>query len=45
VINLSCKQSPVQFVQVGSFVNVTGTIDGSAVDASFVQVPTFKDKA
>jgi uncharacterized repeat protein (TIGR01451 family) len=55
VIDLVCKQSPVQFVQVGNFVNVTGTI-GSApvfgstvatpvIYASVVQTLTFKDKA
>jgi hypothetical protein len=48
VINLDCRQSPVQFVQVGNFVNVTGTIaneilPGAAqptpvIHASFVQV-------
>ena len=51
VINLNCAQSPVQFVQVGNFVNVSGLVDdvlpdGTPVlDASFVQVLTFKDKA
>ena len=51
VINLSCKQSPVQFVQVANFVNVSGVVDGTLPDgtpvlvASFVQVLTFKDKA
>jgi uncharacterized repeat protein (TIGR01451 family) len=45
VINLSCKQSPVQFVQVGNFVTVSGVVTGTQLDASFVQVFTFKDKA
>jgi uncharacterized repeat protein (TIGR01451 family) len=51
VINLDCKQSPVQFVAVGNFVNVTGTVDmemvGSTltpvIHASAVQVMTHKD--
>jgi uncharacterized repeat protein (TIGR01451 family) len=47
VINLNCAQSPVQFVQVGNIVNVSGVVaDGTPVlDASVVQVLTFKDKA
>jgi uncharacterized repeat protein (TIGR01451 family) len=54
VINLDCKQSPVQFTQVGNFVNVTGTVGsailpGSAqttpvIYASVVQVLTHKDR-
>jgi len=53
VINLDCKQAPVQFVGVGNFVNVTGTLGpptqfGSffapAFNASVVQVLTHKDK-
>jgi uncharacterized repeat protein (TIGR01451 family) len=54
VINLDCKQSPVQFTQVGNFVNVTGTVGtevlpGSSqatpvIHASVVQVLTHKDR-
>lgn len=54
VINLDCKTSPAQFVQVGNFVNVTGTISGTIVlpgtttpipvlNASVIQVLTHKD--
>jgi uncharacterized repeat protein (TIGR01451 family) len=54
VINLDCKTSPVQFVQVGNFVNVTGVVDGTIVlpgqtvampvlHASVIQVLTHKD--
>ena len=54
VINLSCQQTPVQLIQVGGTVSVTGVV-GSAVlgistaatpviYASVVQVPFFKDK-
>ena len=54
VINLDCKQSPAQFIQVGNFVNVTGTVNGTIIlpgtttpipvlDASVVQVLTHKD--
>lgn len=55
VINLDCKTSPAQFVQVGNFVNVTGVVDGTIVlpgtttaipvlHATVVQVLTHKDK-
>lgn len=55
VINLDCKESPAQFIQVGNFVNVTGTVSGTIVlpgtttpipvlNASVVQVLTHKDK-
>jgi len=53
VINLDCKQTIVQFVGVGDFVNVTGTVGppmqyGSfftpVLYASVVQVLTHKDK-
>jgi len=50
VINLDCKQSPVQFIAVGGFVMVTGTFGTDTVqamptlNASVVQVPTHKDK-
>jgi uncharacterized repeat protein (TIGR01451 family) len=54
VINLDCKQSPAQFIQVGNFVNVTGTVGGTIVlpgtttpipilNASVIQVLTHKD--
>lgn len=52
VINLDCKQSPVQFIAVGNFVNVTGVAAGTvtvgatalpAIDASVIQVFTHKD--
>jgi uncharacterized repeat protein (TIGR01451 family) len=54
VINLNCQQTPVQFIQVGEPVSITGTI-GSVVGpgattaspviyASMIQVPFFKDK-
>ena len=54
VINLDCKTSPAQFVQVGNFVNVTGTVGGTIVlpgtttpipilNASVIQVLTHKD--
>jgi uncharacterized repeat protein (TIGR01451 family) len=52
VINLDCKQSPVQFIGVGNFVNITGVPAGTvvvggtelpAIDASVVQVFTHKD--
>ena len=54
VINLNCQQTPNSFIQVGGFVNVTGTF-GTAVlpgdtaatpviYASVIQVPFFKDK-
>jgi uncharacterized repeat protein (TIGR01451 family) len=56
VINLDCKTSPAQFVQVGNFVNVTGVVDGTillpgqtteipVLHASVIQVLTHKDKA
>ena len=47
VVNLLCKQSPVQFVGVANFVNVTGTIDAAngVINASLVQVMTVKDRA
>lgn len=54
VINLDCKQSPVQFTQVGNFVNVTGTVGSEilpgsktptpVIHASIVQVLTHKDR-
>ena len=54
VVNLACKQSPVQFVQVANFVYVTGAV-GSAkafgstkkrpvIHARVVQVLTVKDR-
>ena len=52
VINLACRQSPVQFIQVANFVYVTGRM-GSAmsgskrrpvIHASVVQVLTSKDR-
>ncbi|MGZ4414313.1 MAG: hypothetical protein ACXVRZ_08100 [Gaiellaceae bacterium] len=52
VINLACKQSPVQFIQVANFLYVTGRV-GSAIigskrrpviHASLVQVLTVKDR-
>jgi uncharacterized repeat protein (TIGR01451 family) len=54
VINLDCKESPAQFIQVGNFVNVTGTVGGTIVlpgtttpipilNASVIQVLTHKD--
>jgi uncharacterized repeat protein (TIGR01451 family) len=54
VINLDCKTSPAQFVQVGNFVNVTGIVSGTIVlpgtatpipilHASVIQVLTHKD--
>jgi hypothetical protein len=55
VVNLDCKQSSVQLVQVANFVNVTGTVGneilpGSSVPTpvihtSVVQVFTHKDRA
>lgn len=54
VVNLDCKQSPVQFVQVANYVNVTGvvgseTLPGASgptpvIHASLVQVLTHKDR-
>jgi len=54
VVNLDCKQSPVQFVQVANFVNLTGTVGvetlpgtsspTSVIHASLVQVLTHKDR-
>jgi len=56
VINLNCKQVPVQYIQVGGTVTVAGTLDGSTltlpgsstampvIAATVVQVPTFLDK-
>jgi uncharacterized repeat protein (TIGR01451 family) len=54
VINLDCKVSPAQFVQVANFVIVTGVVDGTillpgqttpipVLHASVVQVLTHKD--
>lgn len=55
VINLDCKTSPAQFVQVGNFVNVSGTLDGTTITlpgqtaslpvlrANVIQVLTHKD--
>jgi uncharacterized repeat protein (TIGR01451 family) len=55
VINLNCKTVPSSFIQVGNFVDVTGTIDGTtttpdgvtmpSLDANIVQVETFLDMA
>ena len=54
VVNLDCKQSPVQFVQVGNFVNVTGKVGNEilpgttaptpVIRPSLVQVLTHKDR-
>ena len=53
VINLDCQTSPVQFIGVSTFVNVTGVITNEilpgdtqptpVIHASFVQVLTHKD--
>lgn len=55
VINLNCKAVPSSFIQVGNFVDVTGTISGTtttpdgvtmpSLDANIVQVETFLDMA
>ena len=54
VVNLDCQQSPVQFIQVGGFVNVSGKVGSEilpgatsptpVIHASQVQVPTHKDR-
>lgn len=55
VINLNCKQVPVQYIQVTGTVTVVGTLGGSitmpgsttampVLTASVVQIPTFLDK-
>ena len=55
VINLNCKSVPSSFIQVGNFVDVTGTVSGStttpdgvtmpSLDANIVQAETFLDMA
>ena len=48
VVNLACKQAPVQFIQVANIVRVIGrpggTIRRPLLLASVVQVLTFKDR-
>lgn len=55
VINLNCKTVPSSFIQVGNFVDVTGTIQGTtttpdgvtmpSLNANIVQAETFLDMA
>ncbi|MGZ4335490.1 MAG: hypothetical protein ACXVRJ_14630 [Gaiellaceae bacterium] len=48
VVNLACKQAPVQFIQVANVVRVVGRAGGTnsrpVLRATVVQVLTFKDR-
>ena len=44
VINSRGSQVPLQFIQVGGNLTVTGLNDGSTINAKVILVPTIKDK-
>jgi uncharacterized repeat protein (TIGR01451 family) len=42
VINLDCKTSPAQFVQVANFITVTGVLDGTMISLNGVTMPVLR---
>jgi uncharacterized repeat protein (TIGR01451 family) len=42
VINLDCKTSPAQFVQVDNFITVTGVLDGTTITLNGITMPVLR---
>jgi uncharacterized repeat protein (TIGR01451 family) len=42
VINLDCKTSPAQFVQVANFITVTGVLDGTTITLNGITMPVLR---